>query len=207
MVHLLCAELQYLFQQVLHFPLPALPGAAQFLLLALCQLRECRGLVLLVLLFQLLPQLLALLSTRRENKAFGFLDIGVCYVRKIRNEGDVIGFEHRFDIPAWAVYRPYKKPPKHFSHSVLALIPFPLPARSVALANGKEGYWLSGSDSHKTKKNKQKKNYRGITMIISMTCDVESWAKSERLVYMAHSEVRIVASYQLACQQGKKAQK
>lgn len=94
MVHLLCAELQYLFQQVLHFPLPALPGAAQFLLLALCQLRECRGLVLLVLLFQLLPQLLAFLSTRRENKAFGFLDIGVCYVRKIRNEGDVIGFEH-----------------------------------------------------------------------------------------------------------------
>lgn len=44
-------------------------------------------------------------------------------------------------------------------------------------------------------------------MIISKTCDVESWAKSERLVYMAHSEVHIVVSYQLACQQRKKAQK
>lgn len=61
-------QLQYLFQQVLHFPLPALPGAAQFLLLALCQLRESWGLVLLVLLFQLLTQFLALLPTKQKTE-------------------------------------------------------------------------------------------------------------------------------------------
>lgn len=73
MVHLLCAEQQYLFQQVLHFPLPALAGAAQFLFLALCQLRQGRGLVLFVLLFQLLAQLLALLSTRWEIQPLVFI--------------------------------------------------------------------------------------------------------------------------------------
>lgn len=61
-------QVQYLFQQVLHFPLPGLPGAAQLLLLALCQLTESWGLVLLVLLFQLLTQFLALLPAKQETQ-------------------------------------------------------------------------------------------------------------------------------------------